>query len=95
MVENMDLNDQFRETLTNLKFAEDKLEEEIGNLHHELRRVRDGIERVGNSSHELDRKKKQLLSNIELCERELKENRKQQERMSEHLNPLNISPDCK
>ena len=66
MGQNHDLSDKYRKSLTALRLAEDKLEEVISNLHHELRRVRDGIERVGGTAHALERKAKQLLSNIEL-----------------------------
>jgi hypothetical protein len=46
---------------------------EISALQHELRRVRDGLERAGGSSHELERFERQLSKNISLCEEELAE----------------------
>ena len=45
------------------------LRQEIAQLEHELRRVRDGLER--NSSHVLEQRARQLRDNIALCEREL------------------------
>ena len=51
----------------------DSLAAEINALHHELRRVRDGLERAGGSSHELERRARQLSNNIRLCEEELVE----------------------
>jgi lipid II:glycine glycyltransferase (peptidoglycan interpeptide bridge formation enzyme) len=48
------------------------LQQELSQLRHQLRRVRDGLER--NPSHELERRAKQLSDNIALCERELKQN---------------------
>jgi hypothetical protein len=54
----------------------DSLAAEINALHHELRRVRDGLERAGGSSHELERRARQLSNNIRLCEEELEEIRK-------------------
>ena len=73
---------KYRKALSELQLAENKLEEEIGDLRHELRRVRDGIERMGSLPHALEQQAKQLLSNINLCERDLKENQKQQEKVS-------------
>ena len=52
----------------------DSLAAEINALHHELRRVRDGLERAGGSSHELEQRARQLSDNIRLCEEELAEN---------------------
>jgi len=49
---------------------------EINALHHELRRVRDGLERAGGSSHDLEQRARQLSNNIRLCETELAENKK-------------------
>ncbi len=64
--------------LNNSKLGEsgsvsDSLAAEINALHHELRRVRDGLERAGGSSHELERRARQLSNNIRLCEEELVE----------------------
>ena len=49
--------------------AETQLRQEIAALQHELRRVRDALER--GPSHELERRARQLRTNIELCERDL------------------------
>ena len=49
------------------------LQQEIAALEHELRRVRDGMER--SPSHELERRARQLKDNIALCRRELKQHR--------------------
>ena len=49
--------------------AETELKREIAALEHELRRVRDGLER--NPSHVLERRARQLVDNIELCRRDL------------------------
>ncbi len=76
---------KYHKDLAELRFAADTLEEEIGNLHHELRRIRDGMERVGGSSQELEQKAKQLLENIDLCKRDLRENKKQQSKVSKQL----------
>ena len=54
----------------------DSLAAEINALHHELRRVRDGLERAGGSAHELEQRARQLSNNIRLCEAELAENKK-------------------
>ncbi len=51
----------------------DSLEAEINDLQHELRRVRDGLERMGGSSHELENSAVQLSRNIRQCEKELAE----------------------
>ncbi len=47
------------------------LKQELAALQHELRRVNDGLERA--RSRELERRARQLLENIALCERELKQ----------------------
>ena len=54
----------------------DSLAAEINALHHELRRVRDDLERAGGSSLELEQRTRQLSNNIRLCEEELAENKK-------------------
>ena len=79
---------KYRKALTELQLAGDKLEEEIDGLHHELRRVKDDIERMCGLPHVLEQKAKQLMSNIDLCERDLKENQKQQENVSKQLSSL-------
>lgn len=48
---------------------EQALRQELAALQHELRRVRDGLER--NRTHELEQRARQLRENITLCEREL------------------------
>ena len=48
---------------------EQALRQELAALQHELRRVRDGLER--NRTHELEQRARQLRENIALCEREL------------------------
>ena len=48
---------------------EQALRQELAALQHELRRVRDGLER--NRTHELEQHARQLRENIALCEREL------------------------
>jgi hypothetical protein len=49
---------------------EQALGQELAALRHELRRVRDALER--NRTHELEQRARQLGENIALCERELK-----------------------
>lgn len=49
--------------------AERDLRQEIAALEHELRRVREGLER--NPTHALQRRARQLEDNIVLCSREL------------------------
>ncbi len=49
--------------------AEKELNQEIAALQHELRRVRDALER--GPSHELERRARQLRANIGLCEKDL------------------------
>ncbi len=64
--------------LNNSKLGEpgsvsDSLTAEINALHHELRRVKDGLERAGGSSLELEQRARQLSNSIRLCEAELAE----------------------
>ena len=47
------------------------LKQEIAALQHELRRVRDGLER--NPTHGLEQRAQQLVQNIALCERQLQQ----------------------
>ena len=61
-----------------LVVAEIALEQEMHRLQHDLRWVKDGLERVGGVSYSLDQKARQLKHNIHLCEIDLKENRRQQ-----------------
>lgn len=49
--------------------AEKDLRQEIAALQHELRRVRDGLER--GPTRDLEQRARQLRANIALCEREL------------------------
>ena len=49
--------------------VEQQLNQEIAALQHELRRVRDGLQR--NPTHDLERREQQLAQNIALCERQL------------------------
>jgi predicted nucleic acid-binding Zn-ribbon protein len=71
--------------LAKLLKRQESLEEEISNLHHELRRVRDGLERAGGASRALEQKASQLLKNIDLCERELTENRRRKKDLERQL----------
>jgi len=50
---------------------EQSLRQELAALHHELRRVKDGLERA--RSRELEGRARQLRENITLCESELKQ----------------------
>jgi hypothetical protein len=69
----------FAQTLLNLRNPllmvidvvknEQPLRQELAALQHELRRVRDGLER--NRTHELEQRARQLCENIALCERDL------------------------
>ena len=49
--------------------SQQQLRQEIAALEHELRRVRDGLER--NPSHALEAEVRRLQDNIALCRREL------------------------
>ena len=51
--------------------VEQQLKQELAALQHELRRVRDGLER--NRSQDLEQRARQLTDNIAICERELKQ----------------------
>ncbi len=55
-----------------LQSVRDSLVAEINALQHELRRVEDALERVGGSSHDLEKKARQLLKNIQLSENDLR-----------------------
>ncbi len=48
------------------------LRQALAQLHHELRHVRDGLERNGISPR-LEQREKQLAANIKLCETELEQ----------------------
>ena len=51
--------------------AEQQLKQELAALEHELRRVRDGLER--NRSQDLELRARQLTDNIAICERDLRQ----------------------
>jgi len=51
--------------------VEQQLKQELAALEHELRRVRDGLER--NRSQDLELRATQLSDNIAICERDLKQ----------------------
>jgi hypothetical protein len=55
-----------------LDSTEASLRQALAQLHHELRHVRDGMERNGVSA-ELEQREKQLAANIRLCESELEQ----------------------
>lgn len=44
---------------------------EVEQLRHELRRVKDGLERVGGCDRKLEQRAQQLTENIKTCEMEL------------------------
>ena len=67
-----------RSDLSELQSLGHSLMAEINALQHELRRIREGLERVGGSSHELEASARQLSKNIHRCEDELVANKKQQ-----------------
>jgi septal ring factor EnvC (AmiA/AmiB activator) len=71
--------------LAQLQTVAQKLSSEINHLHHELRRIRDALERTGGSGHELEKNARLLSANIKLCESELKENQKQQDQISKQI----------
>ncbi len=52
--------------------TEQQLRQELAALEHELRRVRDGLER--NPTRALERRARQLRESIALCERDLQGN---------------------
>jgi hypothetical protein len=54
-----------------LEVVRDSLVAEINALQHELRRVKDALERVGGSSHDLEKKARQLSKSIQLSENDL------------------------
>ena len=53
--------------------VEQQLKQELAALEHELRRVRDGLER--NRSQDLELRARQLADNIAMCERDLRQYR--------------------
>jgi hypothetical protein len=58
-----------------LQSVSDSLVAELNALQHELRRVKDALERVGGSSHDLEKRARQLSENIQLSENDLKKHR--------------------
>jgi predicted nucleic acid-binding Zn-ribbon protein len=60
-----------------LESLDDSLVTEINALQHELRRIRDALERVGGKSHELEKTARQLSKNIQLSESDLNKHRGQ------------------
>ncbi len=57
--------------LNKLRATELALAGELENLRHELRRVKDGLERCGGRDHRLEKKARLLAENISICERDL------------------------
>ena len=57
-------------------------------LQHELRQVKDGIEREGGVGYGLEQRVAQLEDDIKLCDNELKQNLKQQVGASKRLKNL-------
>jgi len=53
--------------------VEQQLKQELAALEHELRRVRDGLER--NRSQDLELRARQLIANIAICERDLQQHK--------------------
>ena len=53
--------------------VEQQLKQELAALEHELRRVRDGLER--NCSQDLELRARQLIDNIAICERDLQQHK--------------------
>ena len=91
MQDDTDLRAAYQKALTDLDLSADRLEEEMDNLHHELRRIKDALERVGGGSRELQQRAKQLADSIGLCERDLEQNRSQANALSEKLRALGRS----
>ncbi len=59
--------------LDQLREQELALAGEMESLRHELRRVKDGLERCGGADRALEQKVRQLSDNISMCEKELLE----------------------
>ena len=72
------------QNLEQLQTIEMNLAMEIDNLQHELRRVSDGMERGSRAGRELQQRALQLNKSIELCNRDLKANQKQQALLPKH-----------
>ena len=60
-----------------LESTEKALRQALAQLHHELRHIRDGLERNGISI-DLEQRVTHLCANIDLCETELRQNLSQQ-----------------
>ena len=88
MSSNNQLDKEFRSHLADLEKIECSLEQDMHQLQHELRRVKDGIEREGGVGHSLEQRVAQLEDNIKLCDNELKQNLKQQVGVSKQLKKL-------
>ena len=58
-----------------LQSVSESLITELNALQHELRRVKDALERAGGSSHDLEKRARQLSENIQLNENDLKKHR--------------------
>jgi chromosome segregation ATPase len=81
-------DNRYRSQLVDLEKEEVALEQEMHQLQHEFRRMKDGLERAGGVQHELEQKARQLRDNISLCEYELNKNRQHQSDGSEQLNDM-------
>ena len=68
-------------TLAELRSRELALAGEVEQLRHELRRVRDGLERAGGRDRLLEAKVGQLMENIRFCEEQLELNSSMQKGM--------------
>ena len=79
------LYNEYRNRLVDLEKVGLSLKDEMYNLSHELRRVRDGIEREAGAGHGLEQRVVQLGDNIKLCENDLKLNLIQQANVSKQL----------
>ena len=58
-----------------LSSARTLLKAELNALHHELRRIKDRLEREGGFSQDLEKMARQLSENIQLCEADLEQHR--------------------
>ncbi len=69
--------------LEQLRTEELSLAGEVDSLRHELRRVNDGLERVGGASRGLEQQARQLASSISLCCEELGKNQQLQAQLTD------------
>ena len=74
-----------RHELCNLEAIANVIEENLSELHHELRRVGDGLERAGGRSVELEMAAGQLKENIKLGHKDLKFNQARQKMLKKQL----------